>query len=95
MSHGVQICADQQASSSKADVGSGPGYHAGFSDMWMRRHPSFSRVNLLRMKSKDHERAVIFSEQKWFLQSPVWDGLSVGSDSLLLFDVIVLILVKG
>ena len=47
------------------------------------------------MKSNDHERTVIFSEQKWFLQPPVWDGLSVGSDSLLLFDVIVLILVKG
>ena len=47
------------------------------------------------MKSNDHERTVIFSEQKWFLQLPVWDGLGVGSDSLLLFDVIVWILVKG
>ena len=46
------------------------------------------------MKSNDHERAVIFSEQKRFLQLPVRDGLSVGSDSLLLFGVIVLILVK-
>ena len=47
------------------------------------------------MKSNDHERTVIFSEQKWFLQAPVRDGLGVGSDSLLLFDVIVWILVKG
>ena len=46
------------------------------------------------MKSNDHERTVIFSEQKWFLQLPVWDGLSLESDSLLLFDVIVRILVK-
>ena len=47
------------------------------------------------MKSNDHERTVIFSEQKLFLQLAVWDGLGVGSDSLLLFDVIVWILVKG
>ena len=46
------------------------------------------------MKSNDHERAMIYTEQKWFLQPPVWDGLSVGSDSLLLVEVIVLILVK-